>query len=404
VGSEEGLSTAGTGAQTPLSLDLPELRSHRHWCALLALLAPLFGITGLFQSGIATNEGGGDRTDGAGNEGEEEGVIHAQRQGLLPNTGMQCSYLEMLSCLYNTGGGRVLEVRRRLLGRVAGEDRHPERARDGSGRVRQRGRLGHLLFSDNRDSQRLQWLDKQTQAQAAQDQPELQVCAGGSDGQAREADHGDCDEDGSDYGEHARSDSIVERPAEGQSDSHGQTLRDHDFAGRERGQVFHALEEDRYQEEAGEEHRRGDPEQRVPDGEGIVAEQAQVQHGIGDAQFDQDKGDEQDTPGNERADDGGRTPAIRAGQREAVDQRREARHGQRQAEPINVPGIRRLPGALGRLFLRLAAQHKQRQQKSDGPDGQVDQKNRVPARGGCQVPSECRSSRKIVLEPIRSLR
>jgi hypothetical protein len=30
---------------------------------------------GLFQSGITTNEDGGNRADGASNQGEEEGVI-----------------------------------------------------------------------------------------------------------------------------------------------------------------------------------------------------------------------------------------------------------------------------------------------------------------------------------------
>src|SRR5256885_464247 len=69
-------------AQTPLTLSLRELRSHRHRRALLNLLAALFSGFGSFQSWITTNEDGGNRADGASNEGEEEGVI-VERRGDL---------------------------------------------------------------------------------------------------------------------------------------------------------------------------------------------------------------------------------------------------------------------------------------------------------------------------------
>src|SRR5260370_36421164 len=68
---------------------IPELRSHRHRRTLLTLLAALFGSFGGFQGWIATNEDGGNRTDGASNEGEEEGVIHAHRHRLLSNADMK---------------------------------------------------------------------------------------------------------------------------------------------------------------------------------------------------------------------------------------------------------------------------------------------------------------------------
>lgn len=70
---------------------IPELRSHRYRRALLTLLAALFGSFGCFQGWITTNEDGGNRTDGASNESEEEGVIHAQSYGLMSNADMKSS-------------------------------------------------------------------------------------------------------------------------------------------------------------------------------------------------------------------------------------------------------------------------------------------------------------------------
>src|SRR5262245_53239538 len=99
-----------------------KLRSHRHWCALLTLLPARLRGTSLFQSGVAPNEDAGDRTDSACNEGEEEGIIHAQCQRLLSNAGMQSDELEMLTGLRHAGGGRVLKVRCRLPGQETGED------------------------------------------------------------------------------------------------------------------------------------------------------------------------------------------------------------------------------------------------------------------------------------------
>jgi hypothetical protein len=54
-----------------MTLGLPELRSHRHWRALLTLLTALFSDFGGFQSWITTNEDGGNRADGASNESED---------------------------------------------------------------------------------------------------------------------------------------------------------------------------------------------------------------------------------------------------------------------------------------------------------------------------------------------
>src|SRR5258708_34582692 len=103
-----------------LTLGLPELRSHRHRRALLNLLAALPGGFGGFQSWITTNEDGGNRADGASNEGQEEGVIHARRYGLLSNAGMKSGYLAMLTGLRNAGSGRLLEGGLRLLGEQSG--------------------------------------------------------------------------------------------------------------------------------------------------------------------------------------------------------------------------------------------------------------------------------------------
>ena len=64
--------------QLLLTLGLRELRSHRHRRALLNLLAALFSGFGSFQSWITTNEDGGNRADGASNEGEEVGKICTQ--------------------------------------------------------------------------------------------------------------------------------------------------------------------------------------------------------------------------------------------------------------------------------------------------------------------------------------
>ncbi len=214
------------------------------------------------QIGVASDEERQHCADARGDGCQHEGIVQAHHKGVLSNVHLRCGANAGLHCGAVTelrdalGRSRSYRSRKegfrdsghmvcRLLRQIGVENRDANSASHLAGDIHQRRSAGHCAVTDDGQYQRLKRDIGEAQTQAAQDQPPLQVCAGRTHRKLRQPNGAKRHQREANGRQPAWTDAIIEAPGEYRCEGSREALGDEDFAGGERREILHALEEER---------------------------------------------------------------------------------------------------------------------------------------------------------------